>query len=342
MEKKCKRIKTKLLWPVLLIFSDFFFTFLVWIANQKALFPVAAIILLFTMIIIAAGCFLEHRNTQIQIKALEQYLTCQDERSEAELLSVTDSSWHSPIQSLSRILNEQSASINDAQINLKNYQEFIEEWTHEIKTPLSLSALILDNHKDEMSPYVHKRMQHVHHTVYSDVNRILYYARLQADHVDYQFETIHLLDCTEECLRDFQDIAVEKNILVERNLPPLQVVCDKKVFLFMLSQLLGNAFKYTASSGGIVRIAGWTDEQENGMTHLLIQDNGNGVPPEDLPFLFDKGFTGNHPDRQSATGMGLYLVKKYAELMSVDVMVEPESACGNGFGIRLDFPKVTL
>lgn len=331
---------TKFLWPVLLVFSDFFFIFLVWIANQRALPYMTAVILLFTMLVMIAGVVGERRNTRIQIEALEQYLLCQDERSESELLSMTDSSWHPSIQSLSRLLGEQSAAITDAHIQLKNYQDFIEEWTHEIKTPLSLSALLLDNHKNEMSPYVYQRMQHVQHTVYSDVNRILYYARLQADHVDYQFETIYLPDCIEECLREFQEIAEEKQVLIQLRLPPLWIVCDKKVFLFMLSQLLNNAFQYTAASEGIVRITGWNDDQENGMIHLMIQDNGDGVPPEDLPFIFDKGFTGSRPDRQHATGMGLYLVKKYAEQMSVQVTVESESSCGNGFGIQMDFPKV--
>lgn len=363
-----KSIKMKFLWPGLLFISDLFFTFLVWITNQRAFNSVTVIIVLFTVIIILAGYFWDKRSTHLQVEALEQFLIHQDEKSETELLSVTDSSWHVSIHSLSQLLNEQSASINDAQINLMNYQEFIEEWTHEIKTPLSLSALVLENHKGEMSPYVYKRMQHVQHTIRSDVDRILYYARLQADHVDYRFEMVNLYDCARECLTDFQEIAEEKNILVQLNLPPLQVVSDKKVLSFMLSQMLGNAFKYTSSTNGIVRISGWADEDnesneaikdnednkdgkdskhndndddiKNRMTHLTIWNNGKGVPPEDLPFLFDKGFTGNHPDRQNATGMGLYLVKKYAELLSVDVSVEPGSACGNGFGIRMDFPKV--
>lgn len=74
--------------------------------------------------------------------------------------------------------------------------------------------------------------------------------------------------------------------------------------------------------------------------HLCVRDNGEGAPEEDIPFLFDKGFTGSSPDRQKATGMGLYLVKKYAEALSIDVQIESRQVCPEGFGIELIFPRV--
>ena len=97
----------------------------------------------------------------------------------------------------------------------------------------------------------------------------------------------------------------------------------------MLSQIFGNALKYAGKNGGIVEIAGWKDEEKDagkgggrGKVHLAVRDNGGGAPLEDIPFLFDKGFTGNHPGRQNATGMGLYFVKKYAKLLGADVRVD--------------------
>jgi signal transduction histidine kinase len=91
---------------------------------------------------------------------------------------------------------------------------------------------------------------------------------------------------------------------VQLSLLPLQVISDKKVLAFMLSQLLSNAFQYAAADQGVVSIVSWSDTRDEGKIHLAVRDNGKGVPPEDLPFLFDKGFTGSHPDRQNATGMG--------------------------------------
>ncbi len=95
-----------------------------------------------------------------------------------------------------------------------------------------------------------------------------------------------------------------------------------------------------------VEIAGWEDqgegkEKEKGKIHLAVRDNGEGAPQEDVPFLFDKGFTGSHPGRQNATGMGLYFAKKYAEILAVDVRVEEERIPAGGFGIELIFPVVS-
>lgn len=182
-----------------------------------------------------------------------------------------DESWHPAIRIASGQLREQSQTIKDKQLELQNYQEFIEAWTHEIKTPLSLATLVLANRREEMSAYVYNQMEYVRCTINNDVDRILYYARLQADHVDYKFMKLDLSDCVHECLEGFRAISDEKEIDVQ---------------------------------------------------------HGKGVPLEDLPFLFDKRFTGSHPDRQHATGMGLYLVKKYAEALSIDVNIESISTSG--------------
>lgn len=298
------------------------------------------IILLFTVIIVLAGYFIDRIRQRKQIKALQFLLTSPGEETEQLLLATMDDSWHPIIKMVSAQIRKQSQAIKNTQLELQNYQEFIEAWTHGIKTPLSLATLVLSNHREEMSPYVYNRMEYVNYTVNSDVERILYYARLQSDHMDYRFVKMNLGDCVRECLEGFRAIFVEKKIDVQLNLLPLQIVSDKKVLVFMLSQLLSNAFKYTASDNGIVRIVSWSDTQDDGKIHLAVRDNGKGVLPEDAPFLFDKGFTGSYPDRQSATGMGLYLVKKYAEALSVEINIEPISTCGKGFGIELIFPII--
>ena len=71
--------------------------------------------------------------------------------------------------------------------------------------------------------------------------------------------------------------------------------------------------------------------------HLGIYNNGEGVPEEDAPFIFDKGFTGGHPNKQKATGMGLYLVKKYAEKICVTIHQDKYIPYDSGFGIVIIF-----
>lgn len=325
-------------WLWLIVLMDLFFSFIVWLAAPGAFGYVCIMLAIFTVIVVIAGIFIDASARKKKMAALQSFLSDFDESSEQMLVSVAGESWRPLIVQLSQKLREQEKGMNDKQLELQDYEEFIEEWTHEIKTPLSLATLVLANHRDEMSPYVYGRMNHVQHTIGGNVDRILYYARLHADHMDYKFETLKLDRCVDEALESFMDIAREKGIAVQTELLELRVVSDRKVLAFMLAQLLGNAFKYTAGSGGVVSVATWSGP--DGEIHLAVRDNGSGVSAADLPFVFDKGFTGSFPNRQNATGMGLYLVKKYAAKLSVTVEIEDFSTRGCGFGIEIIFPLV--
>ena len=201
-------------------------------------------------------------------------------------------------------------------------------------------TLALESHKEDMPPYVYNHMEHVRSSMSSNINKILHYASVKRDYVDYRLESISILDIVEECLREFLPMAEEQKVDIKLSLPELMVTCDKRVLSFMLSQLLSNAFKYTASENGIINISCWEDKEPEGKIYLAVRDNGKGAPEEDIPFLFDKGFTGSSPERQKATGMGLYLVKKYAEALSIGAAIEPSEVWDHGFGIELVFPKV--
>lgn len=225
----------------------------------------------------------------------------------------------------------ESAQINEKETELMEYREYIEAWVHEAKTPLALSALVLNNHRDEMSPYVYARMNYIQHRLNEDVERILFYARLQADHTDCKFTKFRPDECVTEVIAEYRTFLEEKNIAVSLDLKPLTVVSDRKVVFFMLSQLIDNAVKYADAEVFISMY------QEGDKVHLGIYNNGDGVPPEDMPFIFDKGFTGNRPNRQKATGMGLYLVRKYAEKLCVEVKIDSNIPYENGFGIKMIF-----
>lgn len=327
-------------WTALLLITDITFIFVAWLLRPDALKSVGVFLLLFTVLIIGIGFFLERRSQQKAVKAMQEFLDDPNEATKEHFIGATDVSWHSAINDLHSRLKKQSALINEKQLDLQNYREYIEEWTHEIKTPLSLATLVLDNHKEEMSPYVYSRISHVRQQISEDVDRILYYARLQADHVDYKFTNLNLEEYIQEVVSDFHALAEEKNVDFQLSLQPLAVVSDKRVLSFILSQLLSNAVKYAAKENGKVSISVWQDDNAENRIHLSVRDNGMGVSPEDAPFIFDKGFTGNHPDHQKATGMGLYFVKKYTEALAVEVKLEPVNTADSGFGIELIFPIV--
>lgn len=326
-------------WLILLLLTDLTFILLAWLLRPDAMKSICLFIMLFTVLITGAGCFLQFRKQRRVNDAVSRFLDDPSETAKQALAAVCGGSWVRVIETAYRKLQKQNAEINEKQLNLQSYQEYIEAWTHEIKTPMSLMTMVLENHKDEMSPYVSGRMEHARRQISEDVEKILYYARLQTDHVDYNFTRFRLDECAEEEIREFASLAEEKNISIVTDLDHVTVVSDKKTLAFMISQLLSNAVQYAAVKNGKVIVSVRQDSRDHKI-HFCVRDNGKGVPPEDAPFLFDKGFTGNHPDRQKATGMGLYLVKKYAEALSVEVRMEPAAAAGRGFGIELIFPCV--
>lgn len=326
-------------WLVLLLLTDLIFILLTWMLRPDAMKSICPFILLFTAIIIGVGYFLQFRKRKREIDAVTRFFDDPNETAKQALSVSLDDSWMHVIETVYSKLKRQSAEVNEKQLNLQNYQEFIEAWTHEIKTPMSLVTLVLENHKDEMSPYVYSRMEHAKRQINADVEKILYYARLQTDHVDYNFTRFRLDECTKEVIGDFASLAEEKHIQLVIKLRRMMVVSDRKVLAFMISQMFSNAIKYASAQNGKVLVSIQQCNCDNKI-HFLVKDNGEGVAQEDAPFIFDKGFTGNHPDRQKATGMGLYLVKKYAEALSVKVELEPVAAAGKGFGIELIFPRV--
>lgn len=319
-------------WIILLLFTDIVFIFSTWIIRREAVRYMSLFFLLFTMLILAIGFWSELHKQRKDEAAVLDFLETPDDRTRDALLERF--SYSEAARQLSRQVFSDQALLNEKTVELSEYQEYIEAWVHEVKTPLSLSTLVMNNHRDEMSPYVYARMNYAQHQINGDVERILFYARLQADHSDVKFIRFRLDECVSEVLDEYRPFIEEKNILPALDFRPLEVVSDRKIVSFMVSQLISNAVKYTDSSAGKLSV---TIRQDGDEIHLGIYNNGDGVPPEDLPFIFDKGFTGNYPNRQKATGMGLYLVRKYGERLCVKVKPDSDIPYERGFGIELIF-----
>lgn len=323
-------------WLVLFLLTDLTFTFLVWLLRPDVVGQVSLLILLFTGLVMAAGVWLEARRRRRVFREVERLLDQPDQEAKAALIQAAGGAWAGMAEELSTALSHQRTRINERTLELAAYRDYIEGWIHQIKTPLSLSTLVLHNHQGEMSPYVYERMSYVQHQINEHVERILYYARLQADHADYRFGLFRLDVCVKEVAEEYRPFAQERQADIALALAPVRVESDEKVVRFLFAQLLGNAVKYCNDRQGTISVSLW---EEGDQVCLAVRDNGKGVPPEDAPFLFDKGFTGSYSDRQKATGMGLYLVKKYGERLGIGVRLEDGSTTGDGFGIRLVFMR---
>lgn len=319
---------------ILMLCTDIVLTFMTWLLRPSAMKSVGIFILLFSMLIMAIAIWLEQHRQKRIAAAFENFLKTPNEANKSELLNITGSGWKSSIDSLYEKITIQDEQINETKTELLSYREFIEAWVHEIKTPLSLSDLVLNNRKEEMSPTVYSRMSYVQRQLSDHVERILYYARLQTGHSDYKFAEFSLDNCVREAVAEYITLANENQISIQLDLQPINIVSDEKVLHFMISQLLSNACKYADADKGEIHVSTW---RHGDKLYIAVRNNGCGITPEDAPFIFDKGFTGNHPYRQKATGMGLYLVAMYAKALCAEILLEPVSTTGEGFGIELIF-----
>ncbi len=176
----------------------------------------------------------------------------------------------------------------------------------------------------KMSDHVHKRFEYVRREISEDVDRILYYARLQSTHIDYRYERIELSECCSEVLENLASLFEEHHAIIEQELDEIEIISDMKALQFLISQIIINSIKYAKTgTRPVVQLEAGRDD-DLGQSYLKITDNGTGVPAPDLPFIFDKGFTGNYPNNRRATGMGLYLVKKFCDNLQISIEVESQ------------------
>ena len=325
---------------LLLVGTNIFYIFLAWLAYPETFHVLVGLMLAFsTGTIVLAFYILIKKERRIK-EHFEDFIQDANERKEEILCNASPYNLTPYIRKIGSLIRSYENKLNEKEIELFDYENFIESWVHEIKKPLSLMTLLLDNRKDEMSQLVRRRMVYIRDEMNGHVGRILYYARLGTVHKDYIFENINLHTLCKETIKEHESILEETNYQVEFTGVEKEVFTDRKSLTFMIEQVIANSTKHVDEKNSNRRLTFHIDSIEpEGKTVLKISDNGPGVSKEDLPFIFDKGFTGRRGSLiKDSTGIGLYLVKRLATDLKIDIDVESRE--GDGFSIMLIFEKV--
>lgn len=203
------------------------------------------------------------------------------------------------------LIRQQEKYINKLElmeIERKELQEYMTSWFHEIKTPIAVSRMIYET--DGSIESLSEEMDRIEHFI----EQALYYSRINDFHKDYFIQEINFERMVKEAVKLHTKTFLAKKIRLNLDLQNVEVLTDKKGTLFILNQLLSNSLKYSDDNG---QISICIDGQKRTIT---VKDHGIGIAPEDLPRVFEKGFTGkNGRQYHSSTGMGLYLAQKTAE-----------------------------
>ncbi|WP_461613023.1 sensor histidine kinase [Clostridium sp. Marseille-QA1073] len=331
-------LKESASWILLLCISDIFFIFMAWLAYPETFGLLVGIMVIFSVISIVFGMLLVWRKQKKQDKAFYDFIQEPSLEHEYRLIEFIGESHKEEVNYLANKLRMQNDQLNDARLKSIDYEEFIESWVHEIKKPIFLATLILANRKEEMSELVYQRLEYATINISDDVEQILFYARLQASHVDYLLERVSLNLCCEDVLLELQVLLDEKEVAVISQIEDVPILSDKKTLQFIFTQILVNAVKYSNEEiESFIWIKTGFESVKN-RYYFRISDNGIGVLSSDLPFIFDKGFTGDNSNQSKSSGIGLYLVKKLCDELQIEIEVESEY--GKGFVIQLLFPII--
>ena len=195
-------------------------------------------------------------------------------------------------------------------------------WVHQIKTPIAAMQLTLQGQDDPAA----RRLRAELGRVEQYVDMALTYLRLEEGGSDYVIRTCAVDDVVRAAVRRFAGEFIDRRIALDYTPVEWETVTDGKWLTFVVEQLLSNALKYTGQDGTI-RIYREGDD-------LCIRDSGMGIAPEDLPRVFDMGYTGQNGrlDRRSS-GIGLYLCRRICRNLRHEIRIE--SAPGAGTTVRL-------
>lgn len=335
MKHRVKAIMQYIPWLLLLFGIDAFAALLLWIADVQAFYSMVVVIVLATVLFFSAVCCVLVHREQKKEQAFSDFLYNPDEYHEELLIETVSPAQRESIRLLGEILRDNQTAYTKLQTQLSDYEEYVESWAHETKTPLSLLTLLLDNRRDELPRAVGFKLDYIRNRMQESVDQMLFYARLKGTRKDYLFEHIHICMCMEDVLEDYRPLLEEKQFQIRFHLPDDTVYSDRRGLYFLLGQIISNSIKYCGKEPELC----FESFQRDNRYVLSIKDNGIGVRSCDLPYIFEKGFTGDSGEgRKKATGMGLYLAKEIAKELNISLHVN--SKWGNGFEMQISFPVV--
>ena len=225
-----------------------------------------------------------------------------------------------------RLLNE-NKNLKSEMLNQKDdLNAYFLMWLHQIKTPITVSKLLLE--KPDETTNTKLKMQLMYIEQY--INMAMNYLKMIDYSTDMDITQVNLDDIIKNLLKKYSLLFIHNHISLEYQSNLTYVVSDSQWLTILIEQILSNALKYTEN--GKITIQYLEDKHA-----LEIRDTGIGIRSEDIPKIFDRGYSGfNGRMNEKSSGLGLYLVRKISERLNIQIEVESKLSKGSVF--RLVFP----
>lgn len=220
-------------------------------------------------------------------------------------------------QALYDINKSMTENISYCKNQIEEFKEYIEMWIHEVKIPISSLMLMAHNHKNKFDKTSIEQMKKIENYV----EQVLYYVRSENSEKDYLIKKVDLKKVIcDIALKNQQDLLENKIDLIVENIEK-DIYTDSKWLEFILNQIINNSIKYRKDiSDSYIKI---TTKYNKEKLCLIIEDNGIGIPREDISKVFLKSFTGhNGRITTKSTGIGLFIVKNLCKKLGHKIEIE--------------------
>ncbi|RHR25284.1 sensor histidine kinase [Clostridium sp. AF19-22AC] len=330
MKKLISYLRTRSGLFVVYLLILFIFTFILYLHNISS--DALGYAILLSAVIYAAACiagFVRYcRHTSRVREALE---ALPDELR--ELPGCCDMAEELYQEKIRQLFQCKTDIETNGRISRQDMLDYYSLWAHQIKTPISAMRLLLQSFEEEemeeqQTEFIPSMKMELFKTE-QYVEMVMSYLRMEDMSSDLSLNWYETDQIVRQAVRKYSQLFILQRIRLDYRECEGRVLTDEKWMLFVLEQLLSNALKYT--NKGSISI--YMDPLKEGV--LIIEDTGIGIQAEDLPRIFEKGFTGyNGRKDKKSTGIGLYLCKSICTKLNHGLTVESE--VGKGTKVKLD------
>lgn len=319
---------------------------LLYVAGLDGAFIVFAVVLLaLALAVVEAYDFLRRRRFYTEFEAL-----CQSLDQTYLLTEVLDRPSflegrlaYDALQEATKAMNDRIAGYRRSS---EEYRDYLETWIHEVKTPIAAAELATANDCTPATARIAGELARIDDCV----EQALYYARGTTLERDYLIASVDLGDLVRSVVRDRSRVLIDAKVAPVLGDLSVTVLADAKWCAFVLAQVVDNAAKYRTPATSALPDAHLTftaEVIEAGSAAervvLHVADDGIGMPPEDVPRAFDRGFTGrNGRAYAKSTGMGLYLCRRLCDKMGLGITLASEEGCGTTVSIAFPVNRMYL
>jgi signal transduction histidine kinase len=272
--------------------------------------------------------------------------------SRGELNVRIDAKGRDEVSQLARAFNDMTAQLQAAQLQQRRLDEMRKNliaWvSHDLQTPLASMQVIIEALADRVvtDPLTEQRYLSTLQKNIRDLSELIddlfQMTQLDAGGLPLDLNHASLLDLLSDTLESFQAQASQQGIALSASIAPQvgMVTMDTARIGRVLNNLISNALRHTKSGGQVQLVA----ERQAGLVRIKVMDSGEGIAPEDLPYVFDQFYRGEKSrSRQTGgAGLGLAIARGIIQAHGGEISVESQLGSGSTFCFTLPDKKLSV